>query len=158
MTEPAQKLPPAVLTVPEMPAANTPEPEQLLQLHLNGDRMNGRGVRIRILSPALVREAEENGAKIAGPTATLGKLRTCQIHECLRLMVRAVTVKPGLKNLQDPGIEWKPVDAGLLLVYWDTFFGEKETQVLTVAYNRFHEVTVGEVDAILGKALPVAGD
>lgn len=128
------------------------------QYHLKGKGFSGRAVRVRELDPL---EAEDNlkaAGKLlvgqdAGPAAML-ELKKTEWRNGIKLMISEFT-----DPCEDPmaeGVKWKKVGAGML-DDMGAYFTTKDVQVLEAIYRDMHEIMPSELDAIMGKALPVSG-
>lgn len=149
--------------------------ETIYQLHLSGFGMSGRGVRLRQLEPALVHQVEEDAAKLMGPGATAYAFNQAVLAEGVSRMVAEITepvmgvrevvgdeAEPGAKPAapvprtpNDPDVEWRPVTLQQMKASAASWFTARDVAVLEQMYARLHQVSQLEIDAIMGKALPV---
>lgn len=136
----------------------------LYQVHLNLPHCCKRGVRYRELSGSEVRTCESLGAADAlaasadGKTANGMEVRNATLAHGLRRMIVSVT---------DPvaeigGATWHDVTLQALespsspLNFEKLFPGARDDQLLSRLYSELHEVTQSDVDAIMGKRIPVS--
>jgi len=120
---------------------------------------SGRGVRLRILSPEQREVAIETAAKLAGPEATVPEYQAKKLRECVHRMIVAVTKDAELADLG--GAEWTKVtqedlEDGKGSKSFAALFTAKDYEALGALYNRFHSVTVEDLDAIEGNAVEVS--
>ncbi len=151
--------------------------EELTQYALVGKGYCGRGVRLRRLSI----DDHEAALKSASRSAIIGtgeqspeQIRLEQLdvnmaitNACVRRMIAQVTKRAGYKTAEDvlalSQEDWASVtDADLMGVgaaalKYTALFGAKDDSILERIYHAEYNVTKDEVDAILGKAVPVAG-
>jgi len=129
------------------------------QFLLNSKRCSGRGVRIRSLSPDEHDKLMFEAAKLVGPDATFLELKKIEWRMGVKKMLCEVTEKGGYKSedeLLKDGVKWKKVTVQFLDESFDDMFNAKDVGILQAIYRELHEVNDKEIDAIMGKALPVS--
>jgi hypothetical protein len=135
------------------------------QLLLNTVASSGRGVRYHTLSPAEVDRVNADAARLVDPTTGPVEYRSVQIREGIKRMLVAVTKRTGIVSQDEllalTTADWEPLEprkleAGMGAFSYDTLFTAKDDAILAVVYRQLHEVTLAEVQAILGKALTVS--
>lgn len=126
----------------------------LMQYHLSGKKMSGRVVRTKPLDPVTAEKVLSAAAKIVGKDATVIELKKCE----WRLGVKAFIAEFS-EPTKDPATltakQWKKVAADTL-DDMGALFTARDCMVLEALYRDEHEVSQDEVDAIVGKALPVS--
>ncbi len=127
-----------------------------LQILLDAPNCCGRGVQFKLLTPSEIGKVSQNAAKIVGTDATIIDLKKMEWLLGVKAMLCAVTVAKGLKTIVGKDIKWKELNAMDIDMEYDKLFGGKDSQVLEAVYRQYHEVSQSEVDAIVGKALPVS--
>jgi len=123
---------------------------------------SGRGVKFRRLKPSEVDDVSLKAAKTVDKDASGLEFRYATLREGVRAMLTATTKKSSFKKPEEllaEGVEWEPLDLAKLLDGYDDYFGNpKDDAILAEIYKTEHEVTKQEVEAILGKVLPVSED
>lgn len=125
------------------------------QYHLQGKGFSGRAVRLRELDPAEVESNLTNAARVAGKDASIIELKKIEWRNGVKLMVSEFT-----EPCPDPfaeGVKWKKATPEMLEDL-GKYFRTKDVLALEAYYREFHEVMPGELDAISGKAVPVASE
>lgn len=135
---------------------------QIYQALLDANGCTGRGVRFKHLTPSERDTMSRKAATLAGKEATIYDLRMLEFREGVKAMLHSVTRETSLTFEQAQAGAWQKLDAHSLEMpgelNYDTLFNAKDDAVLTALYRRAHEVSVAEIEAIAGKALPVSVD
>lgn len=127
------------------------------QYHLKGKGHSGRAVRIESLPTHEVEDNLTSAAKLAGPEATGVQIKKIEWRNGVKLLVKSYT-EP-CENPMAEGVKWKKAsvaafdEEGLA-----KYFTAKDCAVLESLYRDYHEVTPAELEAIVGKPLPVSAD
>jgi hypothetical protein len=130
-------------------------------VHLVGPGFSGRGVKLRKLSPTEKDDVYHAAAVQAGDDGK--RFMFIRAREGVTKMLLGVT-EPGLKTLDEvKAAKWTPLSVADLQTpdgpyYYDTLFSSKEDEILCAKFRREHEVTQGEIDTILGKAIEAQED
>lgn len=129
------------------------------QILLNAKACSGRGVRIEILSGSAIDEIVETELRALGPDGLRAQLEKKVVRAGIASMIRAVTEKSGFSKQDElVSASWKPVARKDLEDNLDAFFNAADQTLLEGVYTRLHVVTEGELDNVMGEALPVAED
>ncbi len=123
------------------------------QYHLKGRGFSGRAVRLRELDPIEVENNLTAAAKLVSSDASVIELKKVEWRNGVKLMITEYT-----DPCDDPfaeGVKWKKV-AGGTLEDLGTYFKAKDVLALEALYREYHEVMPAELDAIVGKAVPVS--
>lgn len=126
------------------------------QYHLKGKGHSGRGVRIVSLPAHEVEDGLTNAAKLAGAEATPIEIKKVEWRNGVKSFIRAFT-EP-CENPLAEGVVWKKASVQMFEEGLAKFFTAKDCAVLESLFRDYHEVTQAELDAIVGKPLPVSGD
>lgn len=123
------------------------------QIHLKGKHHSGRGVRYVALDPDAHEAVLVGAAKVVSPEATILELKKIEWRNGVKCFVVEVT-----EPTEDPlTAKWRKVTPGDLEDL-SQYFTAKDVVVLQALYRELHEVDPAEVEAIVGKALPVSED
>ena len=127
-----------------------------MQYHLFPQKkgFSGRAVRVEPLEPDEHEQNLLNAAKIAGPTAGILELKQTEFRNGARQMIKEYS--DPCENPLDPSVKWHKVKPGQFDDGFSKLFTAKDKQVLEALFRDFHEVLNSELDAIVGKALPVS--
>lgn len=123
------------------------------QYHLKGKAFSGRAVRVREVDPMEVEQNLTAAAKLVGEKASIIELKKCEWRNGAKLMVTEIS-----DPCEDPmaeGVKWRKVTPGMLDDL-GAFFKPKDLGVLEALYRDATEVMPSELEAIMGKALPVS--
>lgn len=124
------------------------------QYHLKGKGHSGRAVRVEALSPEDAEDMLTFAAKLAGDKATPIEIKKIEWRTGVKQFITKFT-----DPTEDPlTATWKKATPGLFDDDMAKFFTAKDCQVLEALYRDYHEITQVELDAIVGKALPVASE
>lgn len=127
----------------------------LTQIHLKGKRFSGRGVKLRALDPLECEDVFTSAAKVAGKEATFIELHAIASRNGVKRFVAEITEPV---DTIDEKTKWKKVSMEYMDEHFQTVFTPKDIVVLEKMYRDFHDVSQDEVDAIVGKAIPVASE
>lgn len=133
------------------------EKEFVFQFHLNADRMRGRGIRLRELPPIECDEAEDVAAREAGQGATVTRFRNLFTREAITRCIVAVTApNQTVLNESTKWIELSLTELQLVggRYNFDKLFNHKEVSFLRDWFRQWHEVTISEMEILLGKPKP----
>ncbi len=123
------------------------------QYHLTGKGFSGRAVRVRELTTSEVEENLTQAAKFVSSDASLLELKKVEWRNGVKRFVESVT-----EPTTDPmTAKWKKVSC-MDLEDLGKYFKAKDQLALEAIYREFHEVVPSELEAITGKALPVASE
>lgn len=123
------------------------------QYHLTGKGHSGRAVQVEALAPDEADEMLTFAAKLAGTEATPIEIKKIEWRAGVKQFVVKLT-----EPTEDPmKATWKKATPEMF-DDMSKYFTAKDTAVLEALYREYHEITVAELDAIVGKALPVAED
>lgn len=125
------------------------------QYHLQGKGFSGRAVRLRELGPNEVEANLAAAARIAGKDASIIELKKIEWRNGVKLMVAEFT-----EPCTDPfaeGVKWKKATPEMLEDL-GKYFRTKDVLALEAYFREYHEVIPSELDAISGKAIPVASE
>lgn len=125
-----------------------------MQYHLRGKGFSGRAVRVRELDPIEVEDNLKAAAKIVGEGGDAIEIKKTEWRNGVKLMVTEFS--DPCEDPMAPDVKWRKVAAGMLDDL-GTYFKAKDVAVLEAIYRENHEVLQSEVEAIVGKALPVSG-
>jgi len=120
---------------------------------LKGKGFSGRAVRVRELDPLDVEKNLTAAAKTVGANATVIELKKTEWRNGVKLMIAELS-----EPCEDPlaaNVKWKKVDLATLEDL-GSLFKVKDVLALEQIYRESYEVTQTDLDAITGKALPVA--
>lgn len=126
-------------------------------LHLVGKRASGRAVRVQELGPDEKDDLMIQAAKSLGKDASILELKRREWKMGVLSMIKQVSTVP-VKDANGADVKWKSYSYDELEEAYKTLFTSKDHSLLVAAFRHFHEVTEEEVDAIVGKALPVSED
>jgi hypothetical protein len=132
---------------------------ETMQIHLQGQSFSGRGVRYRELDPFEVEENLKGAAKILGAEATPFELKKTEWRNGAKQMI--VEFSEPCEDLLavdengKPKAKWRKMTPDVLEDF-SSYFKTKDLAVLEHIYRQNHEVLQNEVEAIVGKALPVS--
>lgn len=125
------------------------------QYHLKGKGFSGRAVRVRELDPM---EVEENlkaaGKLMTGQDAGAGAMLELKKTEW-RNGVKMMLIEISEPCEDTSAAKWRKVSA-VDLEDLGAFFTAKDVAVLEDVFRTNHEVMPAELEAIVGKALPVS--
>lgn len=124
------------------------------QFHLNGPRNSQRAVRVEALDYAEVNQNLDDAVKFMTENATSFQLKKKEWAIGIRQFVREIS-EP-CKDPFDPNVKWRKVSVADFEEGVGKFFNVKDMMVLEQLYRDYHDLTKGELDAITGKAMPVA--
>lgn len=138
----------------------------IMLYHLAGPHMSGRGVKLRDLTASEVDEALIAAGQQANGDST--RFLALRPREAARRMLVAVTDQAGLPDIDAVRaaswhrctlleLEGMAEGAGKAWAL-DELFTSKDVEVLESIFRRRHDVTVAEVDAIMGKGLQATED
>lgn len=125
---------------------------------------SGRGIKFRHLTPREKDNATERAALQTDKDTPAVTFVNLQLRESVACMVCAVTEEKLLDDkghlahdrILAPETKWRDVSAQDLEsegdYAYDNLFSAKDDAVLCAIYKREHEVTEGELTAIMGKA------
>ncbi len=139
------------------------EEELLTQVHLSAPGMCRRGVRVRTLMASEIHEIEQRvAARLAAKAKedsrelTYVEVTNAVVTEAVKAMIHSYTAP--VDDLQ--GATWTPANQLTLETQWLKLgFGRaKDQAILNRVYSHLHEVNKEDIQAILGKALPVTAD
>lgn len=124
------------------------------QVHLKGKYHSKRVVHVRMLDAFEVEDNLTQAAKLLGKSAEYFEIKKTEWRNGVKRFILAVS---------DPvdtvaEAKMRKVNIADLDATFSDLFTAKDQQVLEAMYREFHEVSVDEVDAIVGKALPVSSD
>lgn len=125
------------------------------QIHLKGSNSSGCGVRYRELSAPECDGLTRLALAEVGMEASMIDLRKAERREGAKAMIVAVT-DPGLTSLD--GAKWRTLTREQVEDEFNKLFNAKDQKFLCAVYEKLHEVSVVEVEEIMGKALPVTLD
>lgn len=126
-----------------------------MQYHLNGKGFSGRAVRVRTLDPMEVEDNLAAAAKLVSKEASVIELKKTEWRNGAKLMITEYT-EPCEDPMALESKAWKKAQPG----QFDdlgTYFTAKDIAVLQHIFCENHEVKESELDAIMGKGLPVSG-
>lgn len=124
------------------------------QYHLKGKGFSMRAVRVRELDPIEVEENLKAAAKLVSSEASVLELKKTEWRNGIKLMVVEVSEPCADPNVE--GVKWKKVKP-MDLEDLGSVFKSKDVQALEAIYRDMNEVMPGELEAIVGKGLPVSG-
>jgi hypothetical protein len=115
---------------------------------------SGRGVRMRILSPAERDEAYALAGELAGKSPTAVRWEILRLRNGVRRALVACTREGNLDDaaLEDPATKWDDLSVQKLEETYDDLFTAADDEILAETFKRYHEITKATVDALLGKA------
>jgi hypothetical protein len=148
-----------------------------MRILLPAPKFCGRGVEYVELTMDEKERARDRGMRLFASEMGGGKVEDSDmvankryqvlvLQECVREMLRAVTVKGGYKSTEeiaDPKCEWHHLDLDQLenSAEWGfkVLFGRRarDAEALASVYAHSHGFDQTEIDAIVGKALMVFG-
>lgn len=123
------------------------------QYHLKGKGFSGRAVRVRTVDPIEVEDNLKGAAKLVGMDATVLELKKTEWRMGSKLML--VEVSEPCEDPMAEGVKWRKVTPDILEDF-GAYFTPKDAQVLEALYRDANELLPSELDAIVGKALPVS--
>lgn len=124
----------------------------LQQVHLTGKWHSKRVVHVKMLDAFEVEDNLMQAAKLLGKNAEFLEIKKTEWRNGVKRFI--VAVSEPVENAADAKV--RPVNIADLDATFTELFTAKDQQVLEAMYRDFHEASVDEVDAIVGKALPVA--
>ncbi len=134
--------------------------------HLNVTGCSGRGVKYREISGSEHDKVQEDAAALVGPDAIGLAMRNKELRLGVATMLLAVTKDPvkdhdELRKIAGDESKWiRLTQQDLMLegkLNYDKLFRAREQAALSGLFRRLHEISLVEVDEMVGKALPVAG-
>ncbi len=126
----------------------------LTQYHLKGKGHNGRAVQLEPLDPDDAENCLTMAAKLAGTEATPIEIKKTEWRTGSKLFIKKYTEPT--ENPLAPDTKWLTPKVGQFDHDMAKYFSAKDCQVLEAIYREYHEVTQAELEAIMGKALPVS--
>lgn len=125
--------------------------------------MSNRVVRYRVIDALKVQKLEADAAKMVGPEATIGELRTMQLLYGVYEMVYQVSDPTDEPGKLDPKKGWKDVTSTDFItpgnpLYGPKVFTAKDLGLLKQEYRKHHELPQMEYELLSGKALPLLAD
>ncbi len=129
------------------------------QILLSATNCSGRGVRYKLLTPSERERVQLNAGKHVGPDTTILELRNLENRFGVQAMIVAYTKQTGFKDeskLMVENVVWQNTDAMELEDQYNKLFTAKDDAVLCRVYQKNHEVSESEVDAIMGKSIQVS--
>lgn len=124
--------------------------------HLKGKRMCGRAVRVEAIDSADIDANLTAAAKLAGKEATVLEIKKIEWRNGVKLLVKEIS-EPCEDVFKLEAKQWKKVTPGLLDDLRG-YFGAKDMQFLEALFREYHDIDQAELDAIMGKAVPVASE
>jgi hypothetical protein len=124
--------------------------------HLKGRRMCGRAVRVEALDSPDIDANLAAAAKLAGKEATILEIKKIEWRNGVKLFVKEIS-EPCEDMFKLKPEQWKKVTPGMLDDI-KAYFGAKDMQVLEALFREYHDINPDELDAIMGKAVPVASE
>ena len=124
------------------------------EYHLKGKRMSGRAVHVEAMGPSDVENNLTAAAKLVGKEAPILELKKTEWRNGVKLFVRSFSDPCEDPRALEPK-QWKKVTPGML-DDMGAYFTSKDIQVLEALFRDYHEVNPDELEAIVGKAVPVA--
>lgn len=124
------------------------------QIHLKGKWHSKRVVQVRMLDAFEVEDNLTQAAKLLGKSAEFFEIKKTEWRNGVKRFL--VSVSEPVDNPADATM--RKVNIADLDATFTELFTSKDQQVLEAMYRDFHEVSAEEVDAIVGKAIPVASE
>jgi hypothetical protein len=144
---------------------------EIKQYALVGMGFSGRCVRMRMIDSSEREDLLQLAAREAGEGATGLEWRSKATRKCVSQMLIAVSKETGLtkedvfggKGKVPRELTWLPVspfalEGGVPGLKYNDLFTAKDDDFLSRVYRQFHEVTLDEVDEIMGKAVSISDD
>lgn len=136
-----------------------------IQFLLNAKGCSGRGVRLRDIDPDMRDRISVDTAKLVGKDATVAEYGVAEARQLVVASISAVTkgaVKDADALVALPESEWIPLDPQKLdadptsATHYRNLFSAKEDSVISGIVRRVNTATADEVEAIMGKAIPLS--
>lgn len=135
--------------------------QDVKQFVLSAKGCSGRGVRMRILDYSQRSQIAAEAAREVGKDATPAEWVAKETVDGIIATVLQITEATGFKKAADlvgDAVKWKKVSADDLTAHLTDYFNVKDLGALDAAFRRYHDVTVKEIDDILGEAQDVTLD
>lgn len=116
--------------------------------------MSGRAVRVESLDDISVANYQSAAAKQLSGDFTYGEFKEKECTLGLKEFIKEIS-EPCTDPL-DPKVKWTKVNLTHFEEGFSKYFTTKDMQVLKALYREFHDLSKDELDAITGKAIPVA--
>ena len=132
-------------------------------IHLSAKRCCMRAVKYRELSLAEIDQVALDANQAVGKDGTNQQYMTEVRRQGIKAMIVAVSAEQlppeaDIQALDEAGkITWEPMTAAKLTAdmrwQYETMFRSKDEQILTVAYDELHNVSLVEAQGLVGKSM-----
>lgn len=123
------------------------------QIHLIGKYHSKRVVQVRMLDSFEVEDNLTSAAKMLGKGVEYFEVKKAEWRNGVKKFIVAYSAP---MDKAEGDIKFTKADQGTMDGEYTKLFTSKDTQVLEGVYRDFHEVSQEDIDAIMGKALPVS--
>lgn len=126
------------------------------QIHLRGKGYSGRAVRIKTLDASTIDANFMAAGKLAGDEASGVEIKTIEWRNAVKQFITEFS-EPCESAVAET-TKWRKPKPGEFDERMDEIFTVKDIQTLIYQYKMYHEVTLAEVEAIVGEAITLSED